>query len=269
MTQDIQLHGIRVLDLHLAVVAVQRKPDGGLEVPKPIIYGTAFPVLPGLFVTAGHVADDAHSDGMLGLARIGPDGDIKVSSVPDCEVFSGVDVALLSCPALSELVPLSLDFDHQLEMLDPAYSIGFPWSLDPEWITVVPRALRGHIVTRRELYQLRSQPPGYELSFQAPKGMSGAPLVSHVRGSQCCYGYIVQQATIGESVFGIAVDISVLLGLRTNVQNRGVVAEAFARSPVALPTPTSAQLPGGRRLPTLADEAEWPDDRSTAGCTGS
>src|SRR5207244_12245499 len=77
-----------------------------------------------------------------------------------------------------------LNFDHQLDMLDPASSIGFPWSLDPEWVTVVPRALRGHVVTRRELYQLRAQPPGYELSFHAPRGISGGPLVVHVRGSQ-------------------------------------------------------------------------------------
>ena len=263
MTDSATAFGVRVLDLHLAVVAVQRKPDGGFEVPKPIIYGTAFPVLPGLLVTAGHVADHAHTDGMIGLVRIGPDGQIKVSAVRDCEVFSSIDVALLDCPGLNELVPLPIDFDHQLGMLDPAYAIGLSSALDPEWVTLVPRAFRGHVVTRREMYQLRAQPPGYELSFHAPQGLSGAPLVSHIRGSQCCYGYMIQQATIGsgqhETVVGIAIDISVLLSLRTQVQDRGVLAEAFGRLPVELPTPSPVQLPGGRRIPVI-DPSDWPDD---------
>ena len=55
---DDTLLGVRILDLHLGVVAVRQKPGGGIEAPKPLIYGTAFPVLPGLFVTAGHVATD-------------------------------------------------------------------------------------------------------------------------------------------------------------------------------------------------------------------
>lgn len=166
-----------MLDLHLAVVAVRRKPDGGLESPRPVIYGTAFPIAPGLFVTAGHVADDARADGMIGLAHIGPEGGVRVSSVPDYEVFSGIDLAVMSCPDLSGLPAMPLDFNHQLTLLDPAYAIGYPWSLDPEWVTVVPRGFRGHVVTRRETYQLPAQPPGYELSFLTPKGMSGAPLV--------------------------------------------------------------------------------------------
>ena len=259
MTENPVIEAVRMLDLHLAVVAVRRKPDGGLESPRPVIYGTAFPIAPGLFVTAGHVADDARADGMIGLAHIGPEGGVRVSSVPDCEVFSGIDLAVMSCPDLSGLPAMPLDFDHQLTLLDPAYAIGYPWSLDPEWVTVVPRGFRGHVVTRRETYQLPAQPPGYELSFLTPKGMSGAPLVSHVRGHQCCYGYIVQQTTVGDAVFGVAIDISALLGVAVNVMDIGPLASLFGRDPVSLPPRTDIKLPGGRREPTVDDQG-WPDD---------
>jgi hypothetical protein len=248
-----------VLDLHLGVVAVKRKPDGGLESPKPVIYGTAFPVAPGVFITAGHVADDARADGMIGLVHIGPEGGLRVSSVPDCEVFSGIDLAVMSCPDLSGLMPLPLDFDRQLTLLAPAYAIGYPWSLDPEWVTVVPRGFRGHVVTRRETYQLPAQPPGYELSFLAPKGMSGAPLVSPIHGDHRCYGYIVQQTTVGDAVFGVAVDISALLGVASNVMDIGPLASLFGRGPVPLPPRTDVKLPGGRREP-IVDDQGWPDD---------
>lgn len=258
---DSNFVGVRVLDLHLGVVAVHKKPDGGIETPRPLIYGTAFPVLPGLFVTAGHVANDAESDGIPGLVQVTPNRDVKVSEITRFEVFTGIDLALLECPGLEDLVPLPVEFERQLTLLEPAYAIGYPCALDPEWVTVVPRAFRGHVVTRRELYQLSGQPAGYELSFHAPQGLSGAPVVSHVQGDHRCYGYIIQQATIGsgeeKAVVGVAVDIGILLTLQTDLLGIGPLAVPFGREPIGPMTPSPVQLPGGRK--PISETDVWPD----------
>jgi hypothetical protein len=98
--EDQEPHRVAILDVHLPVVAVRRNDDGGLEAPKPVIYGTAFPILPGTFVTAGHVARDARADGIPALARRAPDGQVKVFEVIAYEVFAPTDLALLACPGL-------------------------------------------------------------------------------------------------------------------------------------------------------------------------
>ena len=161
---DDNIVGVRMFDLHLGVVAATKTASGQVEAPKPLIYGTAFPILPGLFVTAGHSAKDAKADGLLGLVRLNSSGDVVVSAVTRCEVFDAIDLALMECPDFAGLTPFVLEFDRGLGLLDPAYAVGFPHAMDAEWVTVVPRGFRGYVVTRRELYQLSGRPRGYELS---------------------------------------------------------------------------------------------------------
>jgi hypothetical protein len=258
-----ELIGVRVLDLHLPVVAGDAN-EGGLSARKPLAYGTAFPVLPGVFVTAAHVISDARADGALSLSWMTPDRDVKVFPIVDCERFSPVDLAICHCPDLQQLTPISLDFDHTLDLLVPSYAIGFPYAVDPEWVTMAPRAFRGYVVTRRELYHLPAQPPGYEVSFPAPQGLSGAPLVSHVQGDHRAYGYVIQQGVLGvgehQAVVGVAVSIEVLLSIRTNINGIGALALAFGREPRELPPPSKPRRPGG--VTPVDDMTGWPDDHS-------
>ena len=76
-------------------------------------------------------------------------------------------------------------------------------------------------------------PVGYEVSFFAPQGLSGAPLVSTVHGAPRCYGYMVQQGSLGiggdVTPVGIAVAIEVLL---TVASTGRPFARAFGREPV-------------------------------------
>ena len=259
--------GVRVLDLHLPIFAVERKADKSLEATSPAVYGTTFPILPGVFVTAGHVITDASADGIPAIGRMAPDGGVRISQITDHEVFTPLDLALLICPGLEELTPMPLEFDHRLAFYDPAYSLGFPCGVDPEWVTLVPRGFRGYVVTRRELYQLPGQPPGYEVSFAAPRGLSGAPLVSHRRnGEQYCYGYMVQQSTIGtgdeQTALGVAVDVSVLLTITTHLKGIGTLATALGRDPIDMRSPSPVQLPGGVK-PSNVSVDDWPDDDDT------
>ena len=69
---------------------------------------------------------------------------------------------------------LPIDFGR-LKMFDEVTAIGFPFSIDPERLTWICRGFKGHVVTSREMYHISAQPPGYELSFVPPPGLSGAP----------------------------------------------------------------------------------------------
>lgn len=235
-----------------------------IETAAPVVYGTAFPIAPGLFATAAHVWTAAQSDGIPILSRIprnlGPLVPLRINAA---EVVPAIDLALIRCDDLANVTPFPIDFDRTLTIHDQVSAVGFPMATDPEWVSIIHRGFAGTVITRREMYHIGGQPPGYEVSFFAPQGMSGAPLVSTVRGDHRCYGYIVQQSTIGTADMptpvGIAVDIKVLLGVNSKILGRPL-AEIYGREPMEF-HPTPAQLPGGVRMDT--DITDWPDDTNT------
>ncbi len=102
--------------------------------------------------------------------------------IDQIEITTAIDLALIQCDSLQELHSLPLDFDRTLGILSPVSAVGFPLAMDGEFVTIVPRGFAGHVVTRRQLFQLPGHPPGYEVSFFAPPGLSGAPLVSTFYG---------------------------------------------------------------------------------------
>jgi len=169
------LIGVNILDLHLAVVAGKPSADGNaFELASPVFFGTAFPVVPGLFLTAAHVVGAARATGgSLALFRSGPhevSGPLPLQLVDEVEIFKGLDLALMKCIGHSHLVPIPPIFEP-LGVLQPVTCVGFAVGIDAEYQTYVHRAFAGHVVTRRELYHMKpDQPPGYELSFVTPRG---------------------------------------------------------------------------------------------------
>jgi hypothetical protein len=266
--------GARMFDTHFPVLSAKKKNDGGIEATKPLIYGTAFPILnQRVFVTAGHVLKSALADGTPCLGHLPEDGStIKASSFDDWELFDAYDLALLVCEGVAKAPAISLEFDRDLTLMDPVWSVGFP-EVDPERITVIPRAFRGHVVTRREHYGLPGQPPCYEVSFPAPEGLSGAPLMMPIplQGGlppiHRCLGYMIQQATLGrpdrQIAVGVAVDIKVLLTIETKLLNLGSLPKVFKKPPFAF-KPTEIKLPGGMK-PIDASVDNWPDEPPTEG----
>ena len=63
---------IHLWETHLPVLAARRTDSGGLETPRPVIYGTAFPIAAGIFATALHVIQAARVDGIPGLSVVQP-----------------------------------------------------------------------------------------------------------------------------------------------------------------------------------------------------
>jgi len=167
-------HQLRAFDLHVPVLSSLRATDGSLQTPKPLVYGTAFPLAPGLFATAAHAIEAAAADGTPGLSDVSNADDPMVHyAVKSYELVKAIDLAILEAPSLANLPAFPIDFDRKLEFLANASALGFPLAMDAEFVTCIPRAFGGHVVRRRELYQLPGQPPGYELSFPAPEGLSG------------------------------------------------------------------------------------------------
>jgi trypsin-like peptidase len=247
--------------LHLAVLSVVVRDDDVSTLP--VVYGTAFPIGGGLFVTASHVIADVEADGFPALSMLVPGEPLRAYRVNATARYSAFDLGLLrsESPRLRDLPSMPIDFDRTLGMMLDASAVGFPLAMDPEHLTVTPRAFSGRVVARRRMTQLPGQPMGYEVSFYAPRGLSGAPLVSTGYGVPRCYGYMVQQSTIGigEDVtpIGIAVAINTLL----MVDFEGVaIASMFGRERVAPLPPRPPPHPGG--IPALeVDPLQgWPDD---------
>jgi hypothetical protein len=204
--------------IHMAVLSgepgQESGPGRGFEIAHPVFYGTAFAVAADLFLTAAHVYNGAGADGEVVLARLTKEGTLA-QRVVDVELFEDVDLALLVCPYL-EAECLPFDF-RSLFYLDEVEAMGFPFSLDPETLVFHLRAFKGHVVTRRGLTQLPGAPPGYEVSFVPPRGLSGAPLVCRRDGVPYVSGIVLQHYTneFGEvtTQLGIAVDAEELLTL--------------------------------------------------------
>ena len=61
-------------------------------------------------------------------------------------------------------------------MLDSIRTAGFPYGLDMAQLKISVRAFAGEIVSTQNWSGLSAKPEAYELLFQCPRGLSGAPL---------------------------------------------------------------------------------------------
>jgi hypothetical protein len=66
---------------------------------------------------------------------------------------------------------------EELPMAAPVLSVGFPYALNRDLKSLSLRAFRGHVVAATSSSALPARPRVYELQFQCPRGLSGAPLV--------------------------------------------------------------------------------------------
>jgi hypothetical protein len=166
----------------------------------------------------------------VAIARLTP-AQQQVQTVRDSEVFDSIDLALLYCPNLEAEI-LSFNF-RSLPYLADVFAMGFPFGLEPP--TFHLRAFKGHVVTRRGLITLPGIPPGYELSFVPPPGLSGAPLLIYLLdGSPAVTGMILQHH-IAEyrdrrMELGLALDIEEILTLESRILG-GSIAERLFRLP--------------------------------------
>ena len=200
------------------------------ELNYSVFHGTAFCLAPNLFLTAAHVFREALQDGELAVARL-TTGDFYGVPVQDSELFEDIDLALLHCPGLlAEILPFNF---APLGFLADVFAMGFAFGFEPP--TFHLRAFKGYVVNRRALSILRSAPPGYELSFVPPPGLSGAPLLTSLAGGPVAVtGVILQHQTVEfmdrKMELGLALDIEELLTLESRMVGGSIAERLFRQS---------------------------------------
>lgn len=223
---------------HLAVVSGKGdKSDRLFDLARGEFHGTAFAIAPSLFLTAAHVYDDASAaPGKVALARL--TSQQQVEFVEDAEVFPRIDLALLRCSAMkASTLPISVT---PLWYLDDVAAFGFAFGLrvsgggDPHIFAL--RAFKGHVVTRRGLTELPGVPPGYEVSFIPPPGLSGAALLLLKPQGPVVSGVVLKhhKAELEERKMelGLALDIEEILTLDSRIVGGSIAERIFKRERV-------------------------------------
>jgi len=175
------------------------------------ICGTAFALGTEYFMTAGHVASSApHSNNQqLVIGILGPDGFFKAAPIIETEDI-GTDIALLKVrfpfPESEKRVQRLKWSEKSIDTFEHIRVAGYAYGLHVvgENKSVVIRGFQGHVVTSL----LEFLPPGmkgkpfkvYELSFAAPRGLSGSPLLN-CHGTILIHGVLIGNRESRMSVF--------------------------------------------------------------------
>lgn len=226
------------------------------------ILGTAFYIGGGCLVTARHVVDAlTQTTGVpvLVMAKPGDKALASITIIRDLEaLYHDIGVIRVGMRSESLNEPILPWFAGEASPFDELWALGFPYGLlqmrDGHQVQL--RCFRGHAVSNPEAFELPTDSgrptPVYELSFQAPRGLSGGPLyvvsasksvlVAGVIVGNSTQSMVVHSATEIDSsggrttVFerheslhlGIAVQSSCVLQLESRILN-GTIAGHLAR----------------------------------------
>jgi len=185
----------------LPVLSARPSPDGTLAVVGEV-NGTCCSIGGPFFLTAGHVVASAPAEkgGRLVVGIQGPDGHFKAAEVLEGEQLPG-DLGILKVSF--RLYPESETWltkipwsERPLEPFEIVRTIGYPYGMHlvGNEQSIVIRAFQGHVVASL----LKFKPAGisgppfgvYELSFMAPRGLSGA-LLMNSNGLAAAHGVVI------------------------------------------------------------------------------
>jgi hypothetical protein len=146
------------------------------------ILGTAFALGDNFYLTAGHCLPERKENEVFGLGYPLPESHgLGIVLVRQAEYFESHDLALLEAAMPVPFIKPQVWSFGNMNVLTEVWTAGYPHGLDSsiaEMGFVAQRAFKGHTVSHLPHKRL---PDGsfldvYELSFMAPKGISGAPL---------------------------------------------------------------------------------------------
>jgi len=148
------------------------------------VLGTCFSISGGFYMTAGHVVRElqARTGDATPLIATPSEHNWIPAIIQESEVL-GADIGILTCHMVSQRLPKLIWDIENLNVLASVKSIGYAYGthlVDNEPM-IVARAFKGEVVCTLP----RFRPIGFEgptfsvheLSFQAPRGLSGAPLL--------------------------------------------------------------------------------------------
>jgi hypothetical protein len=138
------------------------------------VYGTAFSIGGGFFLTAAHVIHSAQENEWCGVGFTDKNK-WNAFVFDDTETIDEFDLGIFAAK-IPEVKSFAWSL-IELPMLESVQAVGYPYSLDIEQASINVRSFAGHVVSSRTFRGLKSKPRIYELSFQCPRGLSGAPLL--------------------------------------------------------------------------------------------
>jgi hypothetical protein len=166
------------------------------------LWGTAFPIGANLFITAKHVIQAAlrtlETSTAQYLALGQPERDIIngnhewiFSTFGRYEMHEDLDIAIFELEESFDDVFVPAWASQGLNLLNDVVTFGYPHALDVTNKVINVRGIKGHIIgTGKRLYLDDPVFQAYELSFRAPRGLSGAPLLTDAPHIKVC-GMIV------------------------------------------------------------------------------
>jgi hypothetical protein len=155
------------------------------------VYGTAFKLLQNTFMTTGHSVEAAQSERPFGIGTpLEVRGRVWIMPATAAEIIPEYDLGLIRVdePDDSRINALPWTMTA-IGGGDYVMSGGYAMGLDLAEHTLTCRSFRGNVVA--DLYKvtlLAGNPVYYELSFAAPVGLSGAPVMDINRN---VVGYII------------------------------------------------------------------------------
>lgn len=153
---------------------------GGSTLPRAFeVYGTAFPLGGDLLMTANHVIENVAATKKALLLGFVVGEDVELPNLRVCKAslvhrWPDVDLAVFRAPGL-RLNPLNWRASI-LPVFHGVRTTGYAFGMNREALLVAPRGFTGSVVVSRPFERFPGQPWIYEVSFAAPRGLSGAPL---------------------------------------------------------------------------------------------
>ena len=160
------------------------------------VIGTCFSIAGGFCLTAGHVVRNLQAlKGDFVPLIATPTNEAWTAAVIQESEFLDADIGILQCITMSDQLPtLTWNVDN-LNVLASVKSFGYAYGTHfvERELMIVARAFKGEIVcTLPRFKPIGFDGPAFsvhELSFQAPRGLSGAPLLDD--GSDVVKGVVI------------------------------------------------------------------------------
>lgn len=208
---------------------------GVKESSPDVVLGTAFHIGGGLFMTAGHSLRNASDYPHVGLGKT--DGESwrwNALSTDTFEIVSDHDLGFFQVDRMGSLPSLSW-CDRRLPMSSQVRSAGYAHSLDLERRHCNGRVFSGYVVSDPRVDVVAARPVGYELSFQCPRGLSGAPVLVDTSADTLpeIGGVVIGNQSMKMLVFSSAESI-VEGGERTTVEQYEALQLGIAVSSIAV-----------------------------------
>lgn len=183
-----------IFDIHKSIFPIFGGGQESDESSSIELFGSASYIGDSFFITAGHTIKNATEKGgcRIGI-KSASSNEINIEYIKDFELFEEIDISIFSISASPKgILPFPIKM-QPLNMLDDIIAVGYPHGFDNQTGLLRPRSLKGYIVNQGPLFVFPNKPNAYELSFQCPKGLSGAPILilDHELETYISYGYIV------------------------------------------------------------------------------